>query len=139
MCQGNGSLTPVGNSMTTFLSAGHSSQRLDRSAARTPLATVAGELQALFGQKLTGAMVGVHARTVGAWLRGEQAPTLTAEQRLRNLYLVARFLQQYEGEETVRSWFLGMCPELGDYAPAELIGEAPARVLAAARAFVADS
>ena len=124
--------------MSASLTLHATHERLDRVAARTPLLEVAAALQEMFGQKLTAAIVGVHAKTVGAWVRAEQVPTIGAEQRLRNLYLVAQFLRQYEGVETVRSWFLGMCPELDDRAPAEMIGEAPARVLAAARAFVAD-
>lgn len=108
-------------------------------ATRASSAEIAAALQDLLGQKLTAAMVGVHdPKAVGEWARGEREPQASAERNLRNAYRVARFLLQVESPRTVKSWFVGMNPQLADEAPAELLAQDPARVFQAARAFLAD-
>ncbi len=108
-------------------------------ATRASVAVMAGELQTLLGQRLTAAMAGVRdPKAVGAWARGEREPQAATERNLRNAYGIARFLLQVETPQTVRSWFVGMNPQLDDAAPAEILPHKPARVLQAARTFLAD-
>ncbi|MGH2560018.1 MAG: XRE family transcriptional regulator [Thermomicrobiales bacterium] len=102
------------------------------------ISTIAGTLQDLLGQKLMAVIAGVSdARAVGEWARGTRMPHPKAEERLRNAYQVAKLLEASESPETVRAWFIGMNPELGDHPPALVIAEEPVRVLQAARAFLA--
>ena len=68
---------------------------------------------------------------------GERRPHPEAEPRLRGACPVIELLTQVEDAATVRAWFRGMNPDLGDTAPALLIGQEPLRVLQAARAFLA--
>jgi hypothetical protein len=106
-----------------------------RKETRAEVSEVAGALQRLFGRELTALMAGIQiARTVGQWARGESEPHAANENRLRMAYRVAvLLLEGGETERTVRSWFTGMNPHLGDRAPAQVIGDDPAAVLAAAK------
>lgn len=107
-------------------------------ATRATIRDMAMYLQSLFGQKLTATIAGVKdPKAVGQWARGEQVPHPGAERRLRDAYHVASLLMQVEHPQTVRSWFMGMNPQLDDRAPALVVGEDPVRVLQAARAFLA--
>lgn len=107
-------------------------------AIRASVEDVAASLQELLGQKLTAVIAGVtDARAVGEWARGERAPHPKAEERLRHAYQIAEVLVHVESAQTVRAWFIGMNPELDDHPPALVIADAPARVMQAARAFLA--
>jgi hypothetical protein len=108
-------------------------------ATRASFARMAGELRTLLGQKLTAAIAAVSdPKAVGEWARGERQPQATSKRNLRNAYSIARFLLQVETPQTVRSWFVGMNPQLDDAAPAEILPQEPVRVLQAARTFLAD-
>jgi len=109
-----------------------------RVATRTPAAEIAAALQQLLGRELTALISGIQsARTVGQWARGETDPHPANEERLRNAFRVVILLREGgETERTVRSWFTGMNPHLDDRAPAQVISEDPAAVLAAAKDFV---
>jgi hypothetical protein len=106
-----------------------------RRETRTEISEIAAWLQQMFGRELTAIMAGIQtARTVGQWARGECEPQFSNELRLRNAYRVALLLiEGGETERTVRSWFTGMNPLLGDRAPARIIGEEPEEVVAAAK------
>ena len=107
-------------------------------AARSPISAIAGYLQGVLGQRLTAVIAGVRdAKAVGKWAAGEREPHPAAAQRLRNAYQVVELLMQAEEADTVRAWFRGMNPYLGDEAPALAIAEHPTSVLRAARAFLA--
>ncbi len=108
-------------------------------ATRLPIAAVVGYLQGVLGQRLTAFIAGVQdAEAVGQWAGGDRIPHPAAEIRLRNAFQVVELLTQYEEADTVRVWFSGMNPYLGDIAPARVIGTDPAAVLNAARAFLAQ-
>jgi hypothetical protein len=114
-------------------------QAVHGQAARTPLAQVVTYLQDVLGQRLTAVVAGVaDAKAVGKWAKGQRLPHPDAELRLRHAYQVAQLLIQAESAETVRAWFLGMNPDLDDEAPAVVLGKDPARVLQAARTFLAQ-
>lgn len=106
-------------------------------ATRMALPNLVGSLLDVLGQRLTAVAAGVSdAKAVGKWSRGERSPHPDVEQRLRNTFQVVQLLLQHESAETVRAWFVGMNPYLGDQAPALVIGVRPDEVLQAARAFV---
>lgn len=107
-------------------------------AVRATVPEMATYLQDLFGQKLTALMVGSRdPKAVGKWARGEREPHPEVVERLRAAFQVAEFLLQAESRQAVRAWFMGMNPQLGDRAPALVIGESPIDVMQAARAFLA--
>jgi hypothetical protein len=108
-------------------------------AIRAPISQVAARLQDVLGQRLAAVVAGVSdAKAVGQWARGTRAPHPEAERRLRDAYQVVDLLLAHDGPETIRAWFGGMNPHLGDRAPALLIETEPEHVLQAARAFVAN-
>lgn len=107
-------------------------------ATRASMSEVAAYLQAVLGQRLTAVAAGVNdAKAVGQWARGARVPHPEAERRLRDAYQVACLLLEYDKPETVRAWFAGMNPHLGDQPPALVVATDAARVLEAARAFIA--
>ncbi len=108
-------------------------------ARSAPISHVAARLQEVLGQRLAAVVAGVSdAKAVGQWARGSRAPHPDAERRLRDAYQVVELLLDYDAPETVRAWFGGMNPHLGDRAPALLIDAEPEHVLQAARAFAAN-
>jgi hypothetical protein len=116
----------------------HEAIRAHQGSIQASVPTIASALQDLFGQKLAAVMVGVDSpKAIGRWARGEHRPQPDHERTLRAVYQIAILLLQAEDHETVRAWFMGMNPYLGDRAPALVVAERPAEVLQAARAFVA--
>jgi hypothetical protein len=105
---------------------------------RQPIAVTATALQDLFGQRLVAAIAGVRdPKAVGRWIRGEDVPRAQAAAALQNALQVVEILRTQEDDDTVRSWFRGMNPDLGDRPPAILVREQPENVAQAARAFLA--
>ena len=51
---------------------------------------------------------------------------------------VVELLRSQEDDETIRSWFRGMNPDLGDRSPALVVRDKPEDVIQAARAFLAQ-
>lgn len=97
-------------------------------------------LQEVLSRKLTAYIAGVKdAKTVTRWAHGEVADIrVESEQRLRTAYEIVQLLLQFDTAPTVKAWFIGMNPQLGDRSPAEAIREGRfTEALGAARAFVA--
>lgn len=114
----------------------HHRQALDAS-----IQEVAGRLQELLTRRLTAYVAGVDAgKTVSRWASGEVTDIRDSEieQRLRTAYQIALLLLSQDSPRTVRAWFIGLNPQLGDVSPAEAIhvGQLKA-ALSAARAFMA--
>ncbi len=103
------------------------------------IADIAGFLQEMLGQKLVAYIAGVSdPKTVGNWVRGEQAPRTEADHRLRTAFQIFHLLQGEESPHTVRAWFVGLNPQLDDDTPVDAIREGRAKdVLVAARAYIA--
>ena len=78
------------------------------------------------------------ARAVGRWARGEDIPHAQAAATLQNALHVVELLRSQEDDETIRSWFRGMNPDLGDRSPALVVRDKPEDVIQAARAFLAQ-
>jgi hypothetical protein len=106
---------------------------------RQGIAVTAAALQELFGQRLVAVIAGVKdAKAVGRWARGDDVPRDQAAAALQNALHVVELLRSQEDDETIRSWFRGMNPDLGDRSPALLVREQPEHVVQAARAFLAQ-
>ena len=75
---------------------------------------------------------------VGRWARGEDIPRDQAAATLQNALHVVELLRSQEDDETIRSWFRGMNPDLGDRSPALVVRDKPEDVIQAARAFLAQ-
>lgn len=113
-------------------------QAAHRLATRLDLPAVVRSLQEVLGQRTVAVIAGVNdAKVVGKWARGERSPHPEAEGRLRVAFQVMQLLLQKESSATVRAWFIGMNPDLGDRAPALALGDNPLHVFQAARAFLA--
>jgi hypothetical protein len=75
---------------------------------------------------------------VTRWASGEVTTIrdYEMEQRLRTSYEIAQLLLSGDSPQTVKAWFIGLNPQLGDTSPAEAIREGKLREsLAAARVF----
>ncbi|AYF98118.1 hypothetical protein D7I47_07530 [Protaetiibacter intestinalis] len=83
------------------------------------------------------AIVAKDVRTVERWLAQKNLSVgMNAERILRDTFQIYEILAENDSDHTVRAWFLGMNPALGDRAPIELLVEGRARaVVAAARSF----
>jgi hypothetical protein len=111
-----------------------------RTAVASSIADIAAFLQDALGQKLVAFMVEVEdPKTVGRWASGKRSPQdLDVERRLRDAHQIFRLLLTKESPYTVRAWFVGLNPQLGDESPATAIREGRTRdVLVAAKAFLA--
>ena len=116
----------------------------NRLSIRTPVADVAYFLQDVLGRQLVAYIAGVETtKTVSRWASGQVgAPRLEHEKRLRIAYQITFLLTAFDTPQVVKAWFIGLNPQLGDRAPAELIGKASddtelKEAVAAARAFIA--
>ncbi len=107
--------------------------------ARAGVTEMVAHLLDLLGRPATAAMLGVPdpATLIRAPRSGQELPA-DVEQRLRTAFYISKLLGQVESAQAVRAWFLGMNPYLDDQAPARLIGTEPARVMQAARRFLAE-
>ena len=90
-------------------------------SVREEPARIAQFLQETLGQKLTAYAVGVRdPRAIGHYTRGREPHDDTLV-RLRDLFEITRLLVAHESPATVRAWMIGSNPQLGDYAPIELL------------------
>lgn len=119
----------------TFETAAHAQ------AVRTEVPAMAAFLQELLGQRAIALVTGQRdPKAVGQWANGAHAPRAEAERRLRVTYQIATLLLVQEAPATVRAWFAGMNPVLGDRPPLLVLADGEtAAVLRAARAFLADA
>lgn len=115
-------------------------QQVHRQAISAPISEVAGQLQELLSRRLTAVIAGVkEGKTVSRWASGEitEIRDPFTEQRLRTAYEIALLLLEHDSPQTVRAWFIGLNPQLGDTSPAEAIHDGQLQeALAAARTFV---
>ena len=104
---------------------------------RQPIAATAAALQELFGQRLVAAIAGTKdPKAVGRWASGQDVPRAQASAALQNALQIVELLRTQEDDDTVRAWFRGMNPDLGDRPPALVIRHQPENVAQAARAFL---
>lgn len=110
-----------------------------RKSVESSACDMAAFLQDALGQKLVAYMMGTDARTVGRWASGDRNPRPENVERLRAAFYIFRLLSEVESNHTIRAWFAGMNPHLGDESPATSLREGSLReVVGAARAFLAE-
>lgn len=115
-------------------------EQVHSQATRTPISEVADGLQRVLTGRLVAYVAGVKdAKTVARWASGEiREVRLDSERRLRTAYEIMALLLRFDGPGTVRAWFIGMNPHLGDDSPADAIHEGRFQeALGAAKSFVA--
>jgi hypothetical protein len=114
-------------------------QQTYRRSMEAPVSEIAGFLQELLSRRLTAYIAGVTSgKTISRWASGEVAEVRDheTERRLRTSYEIAQLLLDRDSAQTVKAWFIGLNPQLGDVSPAEAIREGKLKEsLAAARAF----
>lgn len=94
-------------------------------------------LVAALGTYPVAAIFGKDAPTIERWLKSGVPMEVEDERRLRDAFHVFSLIEEADGAEVSRAWFLGMNPELGDDSPVEQLAAGNARaVLAAARSYV---
>ena len=109
-------------------------------AIRTEWSEVVRGVYDLLGRKLTAYLAGMRdTKAVTRWIDGTtgQARSIEVEQRVREAFVICELLRAVgEAPATIRTWFIGMNPELYDEAPVEAIRAGRLReVRAAALAF----
>ena len=114
-------------------------QQTYRRSMEAPVSEIAGFLQELLSRRLTAYIAGVTSgKTISRWASGEvtEVRDHETERRLRTSYEIAQLLLDRDSAQTVKAWFIGLNPQLGDVSPAEAIREGKLKgSLAAARAF----
>lgn len=110
-----------------------------KEAVSTPLNELVSVLQHRLSRRVTAYIAGVdNAKTVTRWASGEVTTVRDheMEQKLRTAYEVFSLLMNYESVNTVKAWFIGLNPQLGDIAPIDALREGRLKeTLSAARAF----
>jgi hypothetical protein len=115
-------------------------EQAHRQAIRASVQEVAATLQELLSRRVTAYLAGVgDGKTVARWATGQVTEIRddAVERRLRRAYEIAHLLLQVDSAATVRAWFIGLNPQLGDVSPAEAIHDGQLQeALIAARAFI---
>ena len=94
-------------------------------------------LVAALGKYPVAAIFGKDARTIERWLKSGVRLKAEDERRLRDAFRVFSLIEEADGAQVARAWFLGMNPQLNDDSPVEQLAVGNARaVLAAARSYV---
>ena len=94
-------------------------------------------LVAALGKHPVAAIFGQDARTIERWLKPGVRWKEEDERRLRDAFQAFSLIEEADGADVARAWFLGMNPELDDDSPVEQLAAGNARaVLAAARSYV---
>src|SRR2546423_1680543 len=110
----------------TLAARRHSRQSVPDRPDQILTAEMTKYLQDVLGQRLVAVIAGIgDVGQVSSWASAENAPPRQIEQRLLSAYQVAQLLMQREDAETVRAWFRGSNPHLGDDAPALALASQP--------------
>jgi len=117
-------------------------QQAHRKMVEASVKTMASVLQEVLSRRVTAFIVGVKdGKTVSRWASGEvtEIRDPEVEQRLRSAFAIVQLILMVSSPNTIRAWFIGMNPQLGDLTPAEAIREGDAaEAMNAACAFVTN-
>ncbi len=97
---------------------------IHRKTVNASLQEMASTLVDALGRVVTAYIVHVrNPKTVSRWANGEVTSVRDrySEERLLAAYQIVTLMQQYEANETIRSFMLGMNPSLDDESPATTI------------------
>lgn len=117
-------------------------EQVHRQSIRASVQEAAEALQRVLTRQMVAYMVNAKdVKTITRWVSGETTEIRAAsEARLRAAHETLLLLERFESSDTVRAWFIGMCPQLDDVSPARAIHDGRMQdALYAARAFVADA
>lgn len=108
-----------------------------RETVETDWLTATSTLVRHLGSHLVAVIANVTLETVNRWTKGTSSnPRAVNERRIREAYRILLELTAVDSPHTVRAWFMGANPELGDESPAEaLAADRFKETLAAARSF----
>ncbi|MDR3068557.1 MAG: hypothetical protein LBU50_03545 [Cellulomonas sp.] len=90
------------------------------------------------GNSIVALIAGVTSETISRWSAKTRtsSPKPASERKLRDAYAIFTDLVKVDSPHTVRAWFIGSNPYLGESSPVEVIAAGESRaVFAAARAF----
>ncbi|WP_426624492.1 hypothetical protein ACPPVW_18375 [Leifsonia sp. McL0607] len=105
-------------------------------ALESDFAPAVKSLVETLGKGLVAVIVDRDVKTVSRWMSGD-TPRDEEQCRVRDTLQICELLLSGDSPSVVRSWFLGMNPQLNDENPAEVLADGRARdVMAAARAYV---
>ena len=94
-------------------------------------------LVAALGRHPVAEIFNKDVRTIERWLKPDVTMNVEDGRRLRDAFHAFSLVEEADGADVARAWFIGMNPELGDDAPVEQLAAGNARaVLAAARSYV---
>lgn len=116
-------------------------EQMHRHAMTAPVGEIALFMQELLSRQLVARIAGVNGKSVTRWATGEitEIRDPQTEQRLRMSFEIAQLLLGNDSPGTVRAWFIGLNPNLGDVSPVDALGSGKLKeTLAAARAFAAS-
>lgn len=114
-------------------------EQAHRLSLQVSVASAAQLLQEILSRRLTAYITGVKdGKTVSRWISGEVTDIrVESEQKLRTTYEIVQLLLQFDSPQTVKAWFIGLNPQLGDVSPTEAIHNGQLKeALGAARAFI---
>lgn len=92
-----------------------------RKAVDSSLQEMASTLVDVLGRVLVAGIVGVrNPKTISRWANGDVGSVRDrySEERLLALFQVVAFMQEQEGNDTIRAFMIGMSPVLNDSSPA---------------------
>jgi hypothetical protein len=97
---------------------------IHRAATRASLQDMASVLVHVLGRVLVAGIVGVrNAKTISRWASGDVTSIRDrySEERLLALYQIVILMREYEADDTIRAFMIGMNPTLDDSSPAMTI------------------
>jgi len=114
-------------------------QDAHRVAIRATIPMQAVLLNVRLGATLVAYMTGVRSRNMPLrWEHGEAIPRDRAATRLLTAYTAWLAIQDHDGPDVARNWFIGANPWLGDISPAEAIRHDDPRVFGVVQNFIED-
>jgi hypothetical protein len=97
---------------------------IHRAATRASLQDMASVLVHVLGRVLVAGIVGVrNPKTISRWASGDVTSIRDrySEERLLALYQIVILMREYEADDTIRAFMIGMNPTLDDSSPAMTI------------------
>jgi len=115
-------------------------QQAHARAVESEITPAVKSLVETLGKGLLAVIVNRDVKTITRWTSGQGPNGDEERRRVIDTLQIVELLLVEDSPSVVRSWFMGMNPQLDDENPAEVLAEGRAReVMAAARAFADES